>query len=227
MSKNHAMLMRYFDALSAHFGPCRWWPAQSPFEVVLGVVLTQNTAWGNVEKALERLRQQDALNPRRLWALSDAEIEEAIRPAGYFRVKTLRLRNVLRFLAARSGGDDRLGPPDDCSLGYLRDMDDAALRGALLSIKGIGPESADSIMLYALERPSFVVDAYTWRVLNRHGLAGEESSYDEMRDFFMGALPPSVELYNEYHALIVHAGKNFCRKSKPLCEQCPLGEFLP
>ncbi len=223
-SGREKLLLDYYQALAGHFGPCGWWPAETPFEVALGVILTQNTAWSNVGRALDRLREKNAMNPSVLWKMPESELEDAIRPAGYFRVKAVRLKNLLRFLAEQAGLDE---PEDDVRLSCLQRLSDEALREALLSVKGIGPESADSIMLYALGRSSFVIDAYTWRLLTRHGLVGEEAGYDEMRDFFMDALPSSVELFNEYHALIVHAGKNFCRKNKPLCAECPLGHLLP
>ncbi len=216
-------LARYYDILLEHFGPSNWWPAQSPFEVVLGVVLTQNTSWNNVEKALENLRNCGPLTPGFIWGMSTAALEAAIRPSGFYTQKSKRLRNVLAYLAEKAGQD---APPDDPSLAWLRNGDLPALREELLGIKGIGRESADSILLYALEKPSFVVDAYTYRILHRHGFVGEESDYAEMQDLLTSALPPDVAIYNEYHALIVRAGKNFCRKSKPLCHACPLKDYL-
>ncbi len=205
-----------YDALHAALGPSHWWPGETPLEVIVGAVLTQNTAWGNVEKAINNLKSAGVLEGRALLGLPEADLAELIRPAGFFRLKAGRLRNVLQFFDAACGFE----------VEALGGIDTETLRERLLEVRGVGRETADSILLYALGRPSFVVDAYTWRLLNRHGLAADEAEYEEMREMFMTALPEDTRLYNEYHALIVRAGKAWCRKSKPLCAECPLGKFL-
>lgn len=204
---------RLFDA----FGPQHWWPGETPFEVIVGAVLTQNTSWRNVEKAIARLREADVLSPRRLIALSQAELEELIRPAGYFRVKAERLRRVVRWIVDRYDGrvENLSAAPCD------------RLRAELLAINGIGPETADSILLYALGKPVFVVDAYTKRIASRHGWIDAEADYHALQAFFTDNLPEDVGLYNEYHALLVRVGKDYCRKQRPICSQCPLQELLP
>lgn len=216
-------LAEYYTTLLEHFGPCNWWPGESPFEVALGGVLTQNTSWRNVEKALEKLKGVCRLTPRAVWDLPPGDLQEAIRPAGFYSVKARRLRNLLAWFAHKSGQDD---PPDDPQLDFLRDEDGDSLREGLLSVPGIGRESADSILLYALGLPYFVVDAYTFRMLHRHGFVGEDAGYDEMQDLFYAVLPDDHKLYNEYHALIVRLGQNYCGKQKPLCKACPLGAFM-
>ncbi|MDR2161466.1 MAG: endonuclease III domain-containing protein [Desulfovibrio sp.] len=213
-------LMAYFSAMSAHFGLCRWWPAQTPFEVAVGAVLTQNTAWTNVEKALNRLREKKALTPDALFRLPRRDLEEALRPSGFYRLKAVRLSNLLVWLASLPGWD-----PEDASLVPAGRMPTEVLRPALLAVSGIGPETADAILLYAFSRPSFVVDAYTRRILHRHGHLPADSSYADLRNFFMDVLPPDVALFNEYHALIVRTGHSFCKKGAPDCAPCPLGKF--
>ncbi len=219
----HKRLMRLYEDMAAHFGPCAWWPGDSPFEVAVGAILTQNTAWRNVEKALELLRRKDALRPEALWRMPEEELEESLRPSGFFRLKARRLRNFLAWLSSFPGWDQN---PENLSLDFLQKESSEALRRALLAITGIGPETADSILLYALDRPSFVVDAYTRRLFSRHGLLPDNAAYEEMRAFFMDALPKDVPLFNEYHALIVRTGNTYCKKSKPLCSCCPLGYLL-
>jgi endonuclease III related protein len=201
-------LMQVYERLSNAFGPQAWWPGDSPFEIMVGAVLVQNTAWRNVEGVLE---------PRALYALPADELAELIRPAGYFQVKAKRLRNLLAFLVDRYDG----------SLDTMFDGDLATLRDELLGIHGIGPETADAILLYAGGRPTFVVDTYTHRVLARHGWIGYEADYHEIKDYFESRLPADAKLYNEYHALLVRVGKDFCRKTGPKCDTCPLADLLP
>ncbi len=210
------LLLEYFHAMLSELGPSQWWPGETPFEIALGAILTQNTAWSNVEKAMHNLRGMGLLDARALHALSDAELAELIRPAGAFRVKTVRVRNFLRFL------------DESCALdmGRLGQGDTRRLRTALLQVSGIGPETADSILLYALGHPSFVVDAYTRRILNRHMLVPEDIGYEELREFFMDSLPPDTRLFNEFHALIVRTGKGWCAKKAGKCTSCPLNRFL-
>ncbi len=214
-------IRKYYDALLHALGPSGWWPGETPFEVAVGAILTQNTNWGNVEKAIAALRAARALSPEAMRRLTPEALAGLIRPAGYFRVKAARLGHFLDFLAAEAG--DAL---DDLALGYLGRQELPRLREKLLAVRGIGPETADSILLYALAKPSFVIDAYTARLAQRHGLAPEETNYHDLQDIFTSALPEDVALYNECHALIVRAGKEFCKKSRPRCGDCPLGAFL-
>jgi len=200
-----------FDRLQRHFGPQHWWPGETPFEVMVGAILTQNTNWKNVEKALVNLKAAGHLSLEGMLRLSEADLAQRIRPAGYFNVKAKRLRAFLEFLRDSCGGD----------LSRLRAMPLSRLREDLLAVKGIGKETADSILLYALEHPIFVVDAYTYRVFTRHFLAPEESSYDELQEIATDHLPVELAHYNEFHALMVAVGKEFCGP-KPKCEACPL-----
>lgn len=205
-----------FERLLGHFGPRHWWPAETPFEVVVGAILTQNTAWRNVEYALDNLRRAGALAPAPLLALAPEELQTLLRPAGFFRQKSARLQGFIRHLAQHHDGD-----LETWLAGPLE-----AVREELLALKGIGPETADSILLYAGERPTFVVDAYTRRLFSRLGLLAGDEPYARIRDFFMEALPADAELFNEYHALIVEECKTFCRP-RPDCGPCPLREICP
>jgi endonuclease III related protein len=214
MSSN---LTQVFERLHAAFGPQQWWPGESPFEVMVGAVLVQNTAWRNVERAIENLREASLMSPEALYALSESELAELIRPAGYFQVKARRLRNLLRLVIEEYDG----------SLDAMFAADLATLREQLLAVSGIGPETADAILLYAAHKPTFVVDTYTHRVLARHGWIGYDADYHEIKDHFQSSLPPDERLYNEYHALLVRLGKDYCRKSAPKCETCPLADLLP
>lgn len=218
------LLTAFYEAMSAHFGPCRWWPGETPFEVAVGAVLTQNTAWRNVEKALDRLKANGPPSPRGLLEMPQAELVEALRPSGFYRLKTARLRGLLAYMATFDGFYDH-SPNQGRDLAFMQGRDTKTLRRELLAVKGIGPETADCILLYALGRPSFVVDAYTRRLLYRHGLLPENANYETMRDLFVNALPVDAALYNEYHALIVRTGGEFCKKSLPRCRACPLGPF--
>lgn len=213
--ENGKILPGYYQALLDRFGPQGWWPGESPFEVIVGTILTQNTNWKNVEKTISRLKKEGLLVPDKLSATDPDVLSEYLRPVGYFRVKTERLLNVLLFFRKRYGFDiDRAAGTDT-----------SRLRGELLDIHGIGPETADSILLYALDRPVFVVDAYTRRVLTRHRLIDEEADYGEIQRLFTTCLPEDVSLFNEYHALLVRVGKEFCR-TIPRCDSCPLKPFL-
>ncbi|MHC4180414.1 MAG: endonuclease III domain-containing protein [Planctomycetota bacterium] len=204
---------RLFDAL----GPQHWWPGDSPFEVMVGAVLVQNTNWQNVKKAIDNLQQADLLDPHALYEVPTDELEELIRPSGYFRIKARRLHNLLEFFVGRYDG----------SIEAMFGTDLASLREELLGVGGIGPETADSILLYAGGLAVFVIDTYTHRVLARHGWIGFDADYHAIQDYFQGSLPEDPALYNEYHALLVRLGKDYCRKSSPRCEQCPLAELLP
>ncbi len=206
-----APLTAIHKALNAFFGDPRWWPADSPFEVIVGAILTQNTAWTNVERAIAVLKREDVLNPAQLQALSEERLSEWIRPAGYYRVKARRLKAFVRFLYEHNEG----------SLAAMFLEPTARLRERLLSVKGIGPETADSILLYAGRRPVFVVDAYTKRILVRHRIIGAHSDYAAIQRLFMRHLPEDVSLFNQYHALLVQTGKMFC-KPRARCDGCPL-----
>jgi endonuclease-3 related protein len=198
-NRKAGILRAIYQKLSAHYGPQRWWPADSPFEVCLGAILTQNTNWQNVERAIANLRSSGKLSFQALYLTPIAELKELIRPAGFFNVKAKRLRNFLEFLHSSCRGD----------LQALSRKPWPLARAELLAVNGIGHETADSILLYALGKPVFVIDAYTKRLLIRHGFQKETESYAGMQELFMTLLPPDVELFNEYHALIVQLGKDF------------------
>lgn len=205
-----ALLLSIYRALRGHFGHRDWWPGDTPFEVIVGAVLTQNAAWTNVEKAIARLKEAGALSERALANLPRDRLEELIRPSGYFRVKADRLLAVVAMLRENGGTAAFLKRP----LGWQRER--------LLATRGVGPETADSILLYAANRPSFVVDAYTRRVFSRHSLVAADATYDEVQAFFEQSLPKDVALWNDYHAQIVELGKNYCRPRDPRCDACPL-----
>jgi len=216
MSTTREQLLEIYRILLDSFGPQHWWPGETPFEIAVGAILTQNTSWTNVEKAIANLKKVGCLDAARLHALEMADIEKLIRPAGYFRVKAKRLRNFIDWLCDNYGGD----------LQNLEGIGTSRLREELLSISGIGPETADSILLYALNRPVFVVDAYTARIMVRHHLIPAEGlDYHQLQDLFMSNLEPDPALFNEFHALLVMTGKDYC-KPRPKCQPCPL-EFLP
>jgi endonuclease-3 related protein len=212
-----ASVQQVFDRLLAHFGPLHWWPADTPFEVVIGAILTQNTAWTNVEKAIAALRAQNCLTLTAVHAAPRERLEEWIRPAGFFRQKAERLQLFTDHLLARHGGD----------LQQMLSGPLAAVRAELLTRKGIGPETADSILLYAGGRPSFVVDAYTRRLFGRLQLFAADAPYEDIRAFFMDRLPADSDLFNEYHALIVEHCKTRCRKQRPRCPECCLRDICP
>lgn len=201
-----------YRLLYGHFGPQGWWPGETPFEVMVGAVLTQNTSWSNVTKAIDNLRNGGLLSYESLSLCSADEIASYIRPSGYYNLKARRLRNLLDLIDDGYAGDLEH---------FLRDGL-ATARGKLLGVKGIGPETADSILLYACGQPIFVVDMYTHRVFSRHNLLMEESEYQGIQQIFMDNLPLDLQLFNEFHALIVRVATTFCKKNKPLCEQCPL-----
>lgn len=244
----------YYTALSRAWGPQHWWPAETQFEVIIGAYLTQNTTWTNVEQALDNLRRANLLSVDGIRKVKLARLQRLIRPSGYFRQKAKRLKTFVAFLDAKYQG----------SLSKLLSQPTEKLREELLGLNGIGPETADSILLYAGNHPVFVVDAYTRRILDRHGIVPEKTDYEQIRQLFQVSLepvaaeqergpaeirkpledgirgaahPPSAmsmahrtalaQVYNEMHGLIVGVGKNYCRKSEPSCEDCPLQRFLP
>ena len=204
-----------FRVLLKHFGPQHWWPGRTRLEVCVGAILTQNTAWTNVEHAIRNLRRAHVLNLPALHAAPLPQLAAWIRPAGYFNVKARRLRAFTTLVTERFGG----------RLEKLLALPAAQLRAALLAVNGIGPETADSIVLYAARRPVFVVDAYTRRFLHRHRWISATATYDEIATMFTTRLPRDEKLFNEFHALIVALGKNYCR-TRPLCDKCPLRRWL-
>ena len=215
MPQTPEQLREIYDRLFERFGPQHWWPGQTRFEIIVGAILTQNTSWANVEKAIANLKTAGCLEPDKMHAFDAPRLEALIRPAGYFRLKTKRLKNFMQWLFDHYSGDlDTLGA-----------LNTRRLREELLSVSGIGPETADSILLYAFNRPVFVVDAYTARVVVRHGLIESDIDYEQLQYLFESNLEPDVARFNEYHALLVCVGKDFC-KPKPKCAGCPL-EALP
>ena len=207
---------RVFDRLVETLGAQHWWPGDSPFEVMVGAVLVQNTSWKNVELALENLRDAGLLDPHALHRLPHAELEQLLQPAGYYRVKAKRLRNLLEMVVTRYDG----------SLDAMCEVETSQLREELLEINGVGPETADSILLYALHKPVLVVDAYTHRIWARHGWVDYDVDYHQLQDAVAAGLPNETPLFNELHALIVNVGHHWCKRT-PKCEQCPLRELLP
>ena len=247
-------IRKYYAALYRAWGAQHWWPAETQFEVIVGAYLTQNTAWTNVERALANLRRAQILSIEGIRDVTLSRLQRLIRPSGYFRQKAKRLKTFVAFL------DDRY----EGSLEKLFSQPSEKLREELLSLNGVGPETADSILLYAGNHPVFVVDAYTRRILDRHGIVPEKVDYEQIRQLFQLSLGPVaieqelspaqarkplesgirgaahspsamstahrtalVQVYNEMHGLIVGVGKNYCRKTKPDCERCPLQKFLP
>jgi endonuclease-3 related protein len=215
MNLVNATLTEIYRRLLAAYGPQHWWPADSPPEVMIGAVLTQNTAWRSVERAIFNLKSHGLLSFRALDRIPEEELARLIRPAGYFRLKARRLKNLIDLVSEAYGGD----------LERMATVATPALRDALLGVNGIGPETADSILLYAFRRPVFVVDAYTVRVTSRHGLIGREATYHEIQELFVEHLPPDEAMFNEYHALLVQVGKRHCRRT-PSCPRCPLEPLL-
>ena len=207
-------LQSIYHQLMDCYGPQHWWPAQETFEVMVGAILTQSAAWLNVEKAIANLKATKILSPEALRQFSLSEIAMLIRPCGYYNAKAFKLKSLAQWLGEHYDDDlDKL---------FAEDTDH--LRQQLLSIHGIGQETADSIILYAAEKPVFVIDAYTRRIINRIGLAPDNNSYTAYQVLFMDNLPTDVRLFNEYHALLVHLGKEVCR-TRPLCQQCCLNNM--
>jgi len=198
------------------YGPQHWWPAESLLEVMVGAILTQNTNWQGVEKAMAYLKRHDLLAPDKLQALPAEELAQLIKPAGYFNLKARRLKNLLEFVTETYSGD----------LEAMKQVDTGLLRKQLLAVNGVGPETADSILLYGFHRPIFVVDNYTRRIISRHGLGGNKAGYKELQELFMQNLPLDASMFNEFHALLVMVGKLHCQR-KPRCVGCPLKPLLP
>lgn len=205
-----------YEQLYESLGPQHWWPGDTPFEIMVGAVLVQNTAWKNVERAITNLKQAKLLTPRKIHALPLDDLAELIRPAGYFRVKAKRLHNLVTFFVERYRG----------SIAAMQKSNLHQLRAELLAVNGIGPETADSILLYAIGKPVMVVDTYTNRIFSRHGWVPHGTGYHPLQEHITGELPVDLPLYNEFHALLVHVGHHYC-SPVPRCESCPLREMLP
>lgn len=203
-----------YTRLLAFYGPQNWWPAESNFEMLVGAVLTQNTNWQNVKKTIDKIRSEGLLTFDGLYSLPVDNLAQLIKSSGYYNLKARRLKNVMHMIAINYDG----------SLDRLLAGESSVARESLLSVKGIGPETADSILLYAGKHPVFVVDTYTHRIFSRHDLVPDECDYEQLQELFMDYLEPDPDLFNEYHALIVRTAKDFCKKSTPLCEHCPLFE---
>ena len=205
------ILVEMYERLLRTVGPRHWWPGESSFEVIVGAILTQNTSWANVEKAIGNLKKAGILSPLGMRNIARDELAEVIRPSGFYRLKANRLKRFVDLLYEEFNGD----------ITRMRSQDLDSVREKLLKVNGIGPETADSIILYALGKPVFVVDAYTRRILSRHKLISEKWSYEEVQGMMMGELGGDVEMYNEFHALLVFLGKHWCRRV-PRCGGCPL-----
>ncbi len=209
----HNKLMDIYRSLDERFGDLHWWPADDPFEVMAGAILTQNTSWANVEKALSKLKVRNVLCPDGIMGLTNEQLAELIRPSGYYNLKAERLRSFTRFfIDAYSGSVER-----------MRSETLTVLRPQLLGVRGVGRETADSILLYACEKPIFVIDAYTRRLLLRHGIISGTPDYESMQSVFMNNLPHKTDFFKQFHALIVNNCKVFCKKT-PDCRDCPLAE---
>ncbi|MFH1614219.1 MAG: endonuclease III domain-containing protein [Planctomycetota bacterium] len=205
------MLMDIYKRLYTRFGAQGWWPGHTRFEIIIGAILTQNTNWTNVEKAITNLRAANCLDSKTLYQINLEKLAELIRPAGYYNLKAKRLKNFVDWLYENFNGD-----ADDPAR-----MSTAELREQLLTVKGIGRETADSILLYAFNKTAFVVDAYTARIVVRHRLIDADADYEQLKEFFENNLPCDVRLFNEFHALLVRLGKEYCR-TRPRCTGCPL-----
>jgi endonuclease III related protein len=205
------ILMKIYRTLYQAYGPRHWWPGETPFEVMVGAILTQNTSWRNVEKAIQHLKGKGVLNIEGIHQLKKSDLASLIKSSGYYRIKADRLKAFVNYLFEDYSGNIK----------RMRKEELETLRQKLLRVKGIGPETADSILLYGLGKPIFVVDAYTKRVLLRHGMISEKASYGEIQRLFMDHLPHDEKLFNEYHALFVHLGKTVCKKT-PRCDICPI-----
>jgi len=212
MSQSLTSPYELYKFLLSHFGPQHWWPAETPFEVVVGAILTQQVAWKNAEKAIENLKNANVLDLCKISNLSLEKLEVYLKPTGFYRQKAKRLKDICSYISKEYNSNlKRLFNKETCSL-----------RAELLSLNGIGPETADSIILYAAEKPSFVIDAYTKRICKRLQLT-DDLDYEPLKKFFENSLPKNVEIYKEFHALIVELGKNYC-KTKPVCKNCPLSK---
>jgi endonuclease III related protein len=204
-------LQRIYQILFNHYGQHNWWPGETPFEVMVGAILTQNTAWSNVEKAIENLKTAKVLTPKALFALPEKKLARLIKPSGFFNVKAKRLRIFLAYMKDHYG----------FSIAKMKGRPLTELRDELLAVNGIGRETADSILLYALQKSTFVIDSYTKRIFSRHGLCNNDDDYDEVKKLFEDNLDHNTAMFNDYHAQLVNCAKDFCR-TKPRCDECPL-----
>jgi endonuclease-3 related protein len=216
LQNRQVRLLQLYNLLLKHFGPRKWWPAEQSWEMMVGAILTQNTAWTNVKLALESLKKAKALTIERIARMPRRQLERLIQSSGFFRQKAERLQQFARYLLKHPDFHQSL-------LGKNANIPLPALRDRLLSLKGIGPETADCMLLYAGGYPSFVVDAYTRRIGQRQGLFTFDD-YHQVQRFFDEAIPQKAPMYNEFHALIVNLAKDFCRKRDPRCESCPVRE---
>lgn len=214
MPSQSQLLNQMYQTLHQAFGPQHWWPGDTPVEINVGAVLTQNTAWTNVEKAITNLKKARFLSLKKLYDLPEKKLAKLIRPAGYFNIKAKRLKNFIHWVVDKYGSFKKM---------YEAPL--KRLRLELLEVNGLGPETVDSILLYGGNKRSFVIDAYTKRVLHRHYLCESKDDYHLLQERFVKSLSKSTKLYNEYHALFVRVGKDFCKNKKPLCEKCPLNGF--
>lgn len=206
------ILLKIYKSLYDYFGPLNWWPGATPFEVMVGAILTQNTSWSNVEKAINNLKKENLLEPRKLYRINQEELAQLIKPSGYYNIKARRLKNFINlFINDFEGSTEKMFSGDG-----------RKLRKKLLNVNGIGPETADSILLYAGRKPFFVVDAYTKRIFSRHKLISKDSTYYEIQEFFIKNLDKDVKLFNEFHAQIVMLGKTICTSRNPDCAKCPI-----
>jgi endonuclease-3 related protein len=211
--RKRSQLLGIYQQLYDALGPQHWWPADSPFEVIIGAILTQNTSWTNVERAIQNLKEEALLDPFKLYDVREGRLAVIIKPSGFFNIKAKRVKHFIHFFFEHFQG----------SVEKMFAEDVLSLRERLLRVNGLGPETVDSILLYAGEKPVFVVDAYTRRIFSRHKLVQEAAAYNEIQGLFMNNLDHDVQMFNEYHALLVYVGKHFC-KSKPRCDQCPMSE---
>jgi len=206
------ILLKIYNSLYDFFGPLNWWPGDTPFEIMVGAVLTQNTSWSNVEKAINNIKKENLLEPWKLYRINRKELAQLIKPSGYYNIKARRLKNFLNLFV-----NDFEGSAEKMFSG-----DSGELRKKLLKVNGIGPETADSILLYAGNKLFFVVDAYTKRIFSRHKLISEDASYHQIQEFFSQNLDRDVKLFNEFHAQIVMLGKTICTSRNPNCAKCPI-----
>ncbi|GAG63839.1 unnamed protein product [marine sediment metagenome] len=206
------ILLKIYNSLFDFFGPLNWWPGDTPFEIMVGAVLTQNTSWSNVEKAINNLKKENLLEPRKLYRTNQEKLAQLIKPSGYYNIKAQRLKNFVNIFVNDFEG----------SVEKMFSGDGRELRKKLLNVNGIGPETADSILLYAGKKPFFVVDAYTKRIFSRHKLISKDSTYYQIQEFFSQNLDRDVKLFNEFHAQIVMLGRTICTSKNPDCAKCPI-----
>ena len=209
------ILLKIYNSLYNYFGPLNWWPGDTPFEIMVGAIITQNTSWSNVEKAINNLKKENLLEPRKLYRINQEKLAQLIKPSGYYNIKARRVKNFVNiFLNDFEGSAEKMFSGDG-----------RELRKKLLKVNGIGPETADSILLYAGKKAFFVVDVYTKRIFSRHKLISKDSTYYQIQEFFNQNLDRDVELFNEFHAQIVMLGKTICTSKNPDCAKCPI-DFL-